>query len=84
MTMKKNGGCGKNGPKDTMDPELRRMVERAEKEDGMRHGGQVMDGIPVFVDVTFYPKRQWWVHFPDTDPQPMTEDLKKAIRPLLL
>lgn len=75
---------GRNGPKDTMDAELRRMVERAEKEDGIRHGGQIMDGRPVFVDVTFYPTRKWWVHLPDGERVPMTDELKGAIRPLIL
>ncbi|WP_411839822.1 hypothetical protein [Paracoccus sp. ME4] len=75
---------GRNGPKDTMDPELRRMVERAEREDGIRHGGQMMDGRPVFVDVSFYPARKWWVYLSNGDRLPMTDDLKGAIRPLLL
>lgn len=73
-----------NGPKDTMDPELRRLVDDAERRDGMRYGGQIMDGVPVFVDVTFYPERRWWIHTANSERQPMSEELKGQIVPLAL
>lgn len=73
-----------NGPKDTMDIALRRRVEAAEREDGIAHGGMMMDGQHVFVDVSFYPARKWWVHFADGTRMAMTDDLKARIKPLKL
>lgn len=80
----KHADTMRNGPKDTMTHELRRMVERAEAHDGIRHGGQVMDGSQVFVDVTFYPTRKWWVHLADGSRVPMTAEMKARIHPLKL
>ncbi|WP_041527113.1 hypothetical protein [Paracoccus aminophilus] len=47
--------------RDQLAPEVLRAVERAEVADRVRYGAGVFNGRPVFVDVSFYPRRQWWL-----------------------
>jgi hypothetical protein len=46
---------------DRLPTEVQREVRKAERLDQRRYGPALLDGKQVFVDVTFYQGRQWWL-----------------------
>lgn len=65
-------------------------IRRAEKSDKILHGGamyQTDDGkfTEIFIDVTFYPEKQWWVIWSKTkEREPLTPEIYERVKKLSL
>ncbi len=65
-------------PKDILDADLVKAIEKAEASDGVRYGAGFLDGEQVFVDVTFYPKRKWWLYRGDVRTEASIADAQRV------
>lgn len=70
-------------PIDELEPEVQKEILRASKKDGIGYGVFLEDGKQVFVTVTFYPKRKWWIYRGDVK-SPLTLEIYRRLTRLKL
>lgn len=78
------------GTRHKLQQQRRRAVEKAERLDGYREGTfrHKQDGTLYSVDVSFYPRRGWYISRIDedrreSDRQPLTPDFWAELEPAL-
>ena len=76
---------------DELSRALANRIRRAEKSDQISFGGAILhteDGkfeCEVFIDVTFYPERQWWLNRRGSkDREKLTPELYERVKKLAL
>lgn len=75
---------------DELDRARANRIRRAEKSDKISHGAAMLqtDGgtfEEIFIDVTFYPTKQWWLYRNKLkDREPLTPEIYARVKKLSL